>query len=347
MQQNTSLNTEQTAVKDHPLNTDPREQAREGSSAYPTRTGWQPRPHKRGPWRTVLFCVIALAVAVGIAELTGGIPISALHKTLPTRTFSLSGHGSLIVHEDSGSVHVHTGNTSQVIVQATEYAYGLSGDLNDLQVQYAQQGNTLTVTASESWSLMELSNRGITLDITVPLSIDLAIDGSSGDVNVSGIDGKINTHIDSGDLSLDNVNGPLDLHTSSGGITIINEHGPVNAHVDSGDIRIDHAVSAMDLATSSGSIILNDAQISGQDHFHTDSGDIQFSGTLDPRGTYRMDTSSGGITLNLPANSSFYLATSTGSGSVYNAFSVSTVGSTPRAPLTLSTDSGDIRVQKQ
>jgi Putative adhesin len=347
MQQNTDLNTEQTSVKGYPLNTDPREQAREGSGAYPVRTGWQPRPRKRRFWRTVLFCVIALAVAVGIAELTGGIPISSLHKTLTTRTFSLSGHGSLIVHEDSGSVHVHTGNTNQVIVRATEYAYGLSGDLNDLHVQYAQQGNTLTVTASENWSLMALSSRGIILDITVPARIDLAIYGSSGDANVSGIDGKINTNIASGNLSLDTVNGSLDLNTSSGDIMIINEHGPVNAHADSGDIRIDHAVGAMDLATSSGGIILNDAQISGQDHFHTDSGDIQFSGMLDLRGTYRMDTSSGNITLNLPANSSFHLATSTGSGSVYNAFSASAVGSTPRAPLTLSTDSGDIRVQKQ
>lgn len=347
MQQNTSLNTEQTDEKDYPLNTDPREQAQEGSSVYPARTGWQPRPHKRGTWRTVLFCVVALAVAVGIAELTGGIPISALHKTLPTRTFSLSEHGSLAVNVNSGSVHVHTSNTSQVIVRATEYAYGLRSDLNDLHIHYVQQGNTLTVAMSENQNLMELGNRGITLDITVPVHIDLAIRDSSGDANVSGIDGKITTTLDSGNLSLDNINGPLDLHTASGDMTISNEHGPVNAHVGSGDIRIDHAASAMDLATSSGNIILNGVQISGQDHFHTSSGNIQFSGTLDPHGTYRMDTSNGNITLNLPANSSFHLATSTGSGSVSNAFSASEVGNTPRAPLTLSTDHGDIRVQKQ
>ncbi len=347
MQQNTYLNTEQISRNDSPLNTDPREQAREDSGVYPARTQWQPRPRKRGPWRIVLFCVITLVVAVGIAELTGGIAFSSLHKTLPTRTFSLSGHGSLVIHEDSGSVHVHTGNTSQVIVQATEYAYGPGGNLNNLHVQYAQQGNTLTVTASESWSFLDLSNRGITLDITVPSSIDLAIQGSSGDVSVSGIDGKISTDIDSGNLSLDHVNGPLDLKTSSGGMTISNEQGPVTAHADSGDIRIDHAVGAMNLTTSSGGILLTDAQISGQDHFHTASGDIQFSGTFDPRGTYRMDTSSGGITLNLPANASFRLVASTGSGSVSNAFSASAVGSTPRALLTLSTDSGDIHVQKQ
>lgn len=347
MQQNTFSKREQTAGKDHPLNTDPREQVREGNSAYPARAGWQLRPHQRGPWRTVLLCVIALAVAAGIAGLTGGIPISALHKPLPTRTFSLSGHGSLVVHQESGSVHVHTGTTNQVIVRATAYAYGVSGDLADLHLQYAQQGNTLTVTANESRGLMELGTRGITLEITVPVGIDLAIHDSSGDVTVSGIDGKITTALDSGNLSLDHVNGPLDLHTSSGDMTIIDEHGPVNARVDSGDIRIDHAVSAMDLATSSGSITLNDVQISGQDHFHTDSGDIQFSGTLDPRGTYRMDTSSGNITLKLPANASLHLATSTGNGSVSNAFSSSEIGSTPRAPLTLSTDSGDIRVQKQ
>jgi Putative adhesin len=347
MQQNEYMNAEQTLVNERVVNTDPREQVKEyDGGTYSPHAKLQPRPRKRAPWRTVLFCVVALAVAIGIAELTGGIPISSMQKTLPARVFSLSGRGSLVVNENSGTVHVHAGDTSQIIVRATEYAYGLGNDLNDLQVQYTQQGNTLTVNANESWGIV-LGNRGINLDITVPSSIDLALHGSSGDINLTGVDGKIDVNTDSGSLSLNNVNGPLDLSTSSGDITVINESGPVSAHADSGDIRLDHASGVMNLSTSSGNITLDQAQVSGQDLWQTDSGSIQFTGTLDPHGTYQMETDSGNVTLNLPANTSFQLTTSTDSGSVSNAFTTSTVGNAPHAGITAKTDSGDIRVQKQ
>jgi hypothetical protein len=340
------IDTPQTSTNDRAVNTDPREQARAYSGTSLSHAELQPQPRKRAPWRTVLFCALALALAAGIAGLTGGIPISALHKTLPTRAFSLNGHGSLVVNENSGSVRIHASNTSQLIVRATEYAYGLGSDLNDLQVRYVQQGKTLTIIASESWGVA-FANRGIDLDITVPSSIDLAVHGNSTDVNLSGIDGQIGTTLDSGNLHLDNVNGSLDLQTSSGGITITNEHGPVRAHTDSGDIGIDHAVGTMNLSTNAGSITLNETQISGRDHFQTDSGDIQFSGTLDPQGAYRMETSNGNITLNLPAKSSFQLTTATDTGGIQNDFSASAVGSAPRASIMLKTDNGDIRVQKR
>ena len=118
------IDTPQTSTNDRAVNTDSREQARAYSGTSPSHAELQPQPRKRAPWRTVLFCALALALAAGIAGLTGGIPISALHKTLPTRAFSLNGHGSLVVNENSGSVRIHASNTSQLIVRATEYAYG-------------------------------------------------------------------------------------------------------------------------------------------------------------------------------------------------------------------------------
>ncbi|MBO0793575.1 MAG: DUF4097 family beta strand repeat protein [Ktedonobacteraceae bacterium] len=340
MQQNEYMYTEQTLVNERTMNTDPREQVREEGRV------WRSRPRKRAPWRTVLFCVLALIVAVGIAELTGGIPTRAMRQALPARTFALSGHSTLVVNGQSGTLHVHAGNTNQVTVQATRYAYGLGNDLDDLQVQYAQQGNTLTITTSESWGVV-LGSRGIDIDVTVPSSVDLNIHGSSNDVNLSGIDGQVSVNTDSGNLRLDNVSGPLDLSSSSGDIAVTNEHGPLDAHTSSGNISIDHAAGALDLSSSSGNITLNAAQVAGQGHLQTDSGNIEFSGTLDPRGTYQMAASSGNITLKLPADASFQLATSADSGDVHNDFSASAVGSGPHANIALKTSSGDIRVQKQ
>jgi hypothetical protein len=58
-------------------------------------------------------------------------------------------------------------------------------------------------------------------------------------------------------------------------------------------------------------------------------------------------SNAGNITLNLPANSSFQLTTAMDTGGIHNDFSGSTVGSDPRAIITLKTDNGDIRVQKR
>ena len=85
----------------------------------------------------------------------------------------------------------------------------------------------------------------------------------------------------------------------------------------------------------------------GQSHLQDDSGKIQFAGVFDPRATCLLETSSGSITLALPANAAFQLAASTDSGEISNDFSTFTAGSLPRASITAKTDSGDIQVRKQ
>ncbi len=335
-----------SSVNEHVVNNDPREQVRGTGYEYPAHAKLQMEPRRRAPWRIVIVCVIALFIAAGIVMLTGGISIGAASQSLPTRAFRLSGDGSLMVDEGSGSVHVHTGNTNQIIVTGTKHAPWGVGNLNDLQVQYVQQGNTLKITTSESDGIFLFNNRWVDLDITVPASMDLTVQGGSTDVNVSGVDGRIETHISSGDVTLDNVSGSLDLNNSSGDITVKNESGPLDAHTSSGDIKVDHAAKTMDLSTDSGDITVDHAELSGQDSFQTVSGDIDFTGTLDPGGTYQMKTTSGDITLTLPTNSSFQLNASTNNGDIHNAFPTSTVGIAPTFSVILKTTSGDITVQK-
>jgi hypothetical protein len=346
MQQNEYRAREQAALNEHRSNNDPRERVQEPGHEYPLYAKLQPGLSKRRPWYTALFCVIALSIAVGIVLLTGGISIGSESQTVPARAFSLSGHGSLVVNEDSGSVHVHAGNTNQIIVQATKHVQWGTGSLNNLQVQYVQQGNTLTVTTSENSSLL-FSDLWIDLDITVPVNIDLTIQGNSTDASLAGINGRIDSQIGSGDLTLDHVKGSFDLNTNSGDISVTNESGSLDAHTSSGDIQVDQAATTMNLFTSSGDISVTNAQLAGQDHFQTSSGNIEFSGTLDPHGTYQMEAVSGDITLTLPTNTSFQLNASTNVGNVSNAFSASsTTDNFPHSSVTLKTVTGNITVNK-
>ena len=340
MQQNIYEQSGQTTIHERSVNTDPREAAAQGHSTYP---GWRPR--RRAPWRLLTISVIALVLAWTIFSLTGGLSLTSVQKTLPTRTFALSGQGSLVVDEINGSVHIHPGDTNQVIVRGSEHAYGLASSLANLQVQYAQSGNTVTVSTSANWALV--GDNGLTLDITVPANTGITLHSSSADTTIDGITGFINASASSGNLDLSNTNGPLNLSTSSGDISVNNEHGSVSAHTNSGNISANGLSGSADLSTSSGDITLERAQVSGRDHLQTSSGDIRFSGTLDPRGSYQMSTSSGDITLSLPADSSFQLSVSSNSGELHNDFATTQPGRAPYAHIELQTSSGDMFVHKQ
>lgn len=358
------------------INTDPRE----ADVAYPEHAKIQPQPRKRSLWLVVVLCAIALGLVAGIFGLTGGFAFTALQKNLPTRTFSINGHGSLVINDDSGNFHIHRGTGSQIVVQGSENVYGFGTNLNNIQVEYAQNGNTVTLSVNEGWSI--LGKRSVNFDITIPTNLDVTIHGDSTDASIENVVGQVNVNTSSGDLHLNNINGALNLNTDSGSITLTGEQGTVSAHSSSGDLRLSNvngslnlgddsgdvtitneqgSVSAqtssgdihinqlsgpVNLSTDSGDITLDQAQLSGQDHLQTSSGDIRFNGTLDARGTYQMETDSGDITLKLPASSSFRLTTSTDSGSVHSDFSTPTTGIAPYAALILKTDSGDILVQK-
>jgi len=340
MQQNRYEQAGQTTIHERIINTDPREAAAQGRPIY---RGGQPR--RRAPWRLLLIFVTALVLAWTIFSLTGGLSLTSVQKTLPTRTFALSGQGSLVVDESNGSVHIHPGATNQVIVRASEHVYGLASSIATLQVQYAQSGNTVTVSTSQSWALV--GENGLTLDITVPASIGITIHSNSADATIDGITGSIDASASSGNLDLNNTNGPLTLSTSSGDISLNNEHGSVSAHTTSGNIGARGLDGSVDLSTSSGDITVERAQLSGQGHLQTSSGDIRFSGALDPRGSYQLSTSSGDITLSLPASSSFQLSVSSNSGELHNDFTATQSGRAPYARIELQTSSGDMFVRKQ
>lgn len=341
MEQNDFVNTEQAHVNERAVNNDPREL----KGAYTNQSGLQPLRRKRSPWTTPIICVVALLVAALIFALTGGFQYGSFQKVLPTRAFSLSGRGTLVVNEGSGSLHVHTGNTSQVIVQGNEYARGFGGNLDDLHIQYAQDGNTITVSTDENWSF--IGDSGVNFDITVPASIDVTIQSSSADVTVDNVNGRVKASTSSGNVHVDNIDGPLELSSSSGDVTLAKTQGSVSVHTSSGNVSAEQLIGSVDLSSSSGDLTLAQAQVSGQNHLHTSSGNIQFSGTLDPRGNFQVDSSSGSITLVLPANSSFQLTISTSSGEIDNAFAGTTVGNAPHTTIGLETSSGDIQLQKR
>lgn len=137
---------------------------------------------------------------------------------------------------------------------------------------------------------------------------------------------------------------------------------------DNGQGSVDFDVSVpqgadLQLTTNSGDISINGVTLSGTSTITTDSGNINFNGTIGTSGTAQFTTSSGTIDFTVPADSAFYLNASTNSGSMTNDFpsvkvqtnnqggtqatgNVGTVSQGQRATVTLNTDSGDVHLHQ-
>jgi hypothetical protein len=335
-------NIASTATNEYAAYSQSREPAMHES---PPSSDWRPQPRRTRQWYLPVICALALLGAGGMFLLTAGPTLTSSQRQLPAHTFSLNGHGTLVVHESSGSLHIHPGSGDQIIVHGSVHTNSFIGKTYSPHVQYMQQGNSVTVTADENWVLAGSSD--VSLDIAVPASCDIRLQTSSANAVIETIAGSITADTSSGNLDLHSTSGALTLNTSSGDISLTDEQGPLSAHSTSGNISAIGLHGPVDLSTTSGNITLEQAQISGPDHLRSSSGDISFRGTLDPQGSYRMETSSGNIVLQLPTTSAFQLSASSSSGELHNEFAAVLVGNSPRASIQLHTSSGNISVRTQ
>jgi hypothetical protein len=306
------------------MNNDPREynyhQSYTPQGAYPRE-----QPRRGGTVRNIALAVIFLAL-VGTGVTFWGLVTSRQSAILPEHTFHVAGHTRLIVNNTAGKIHIHPGQTDSIVVQGTKYARGLGASLNDVNVDYEQQGDTVSITTDQNWNFM--SEEGVDMDITVPSTTDLQIEEVSANAEIEQISGNIEVQTESGDIKASNLSGTLKLSSTSG------------------DIHLDNASSPMTLSTTSGNIDAHNVQLQGQSSLTSTSGNINFEGSLDPRGSYHMKALSGDIHLTLPANAAFKLDASTTSGDVHNEFGNTTVGNAPQPALTLHTTSGGIEIRK-
>jgi DUF4097 and DUF4098 domain-containing protein YvlB len=286
-------------------------------------------------WQLILLLFVAFLVGAGlggslfsgfIGFLLGVVVLAAVFlmvakvgfgKAMPImpHSFLVTGVPTLVVRNPAGAINIHRGSTNEVQVQGIKHVTTIFGNRQDLSVEFAQEGNTIRVSAegfgnSPNISLTSLGH--VDLDITVPEFCDVQVDGSAGTIQVTGVRGKAN------------------LKTSAGTITII-----------------DSALEDARLSTNAGTLHFERTELRGQANIETNAGTIYFEGSVEPGGDYRLHTNAGTIHASLPASSSFILNTHTDMGTVQNDFGSNVVGSEPQARLDLRTNLGTIHVERR
>lgn len=246
---------------------------------------------------------LLLCLSIGLAH--ADTPIHLSHAATATAHIDIS--------NVAGSVHVTAWDRPMVQVEgrlgdgAKPLAItGSDGDLT-IKVQAADGGGWFNWGSSSHMgdTLLDLHvPRGASLNVHL-VSAPLIVDGLAG--------GKISVNTVSGRVRINASAPTLDIDSVSGNIELAGHADAANLQTVSGDILAPVLGAQAKLQTISGHI-----QASGGPWqaftLSTVSGDVQVSGGVLPSGQLAIDSMSGNVQLQLPANTSAALHASSFSG---------------------------------
>jgi hypothetical protein len=292
-----------------------------------------------------------------------------VHNYVPTS--SADSEPIIVISNDVGSVHVHIGGRRDSVIVIATY-HDDKGNFNGMSVPSNEGGpNNNTITIKANSDTRDSQSRSIDLDITVPFGSStqltegsgvVQIEGTSADttqanaqvtinsgsVEISGVEGSIGVQSQSAPVVLRDLGGSISATTVNGSISAIKLSGLMTFYSSTGSIVANGVQWGGSISTGgSGSITLSNATINQQTLLKTDTGDINFQGTIGSGANVQFESGSGAITIAMPSSAAFHLNFSSISGTLKNDFGSNNVGSGQPATLQITTSSGPTYIKKQ
>ena len=244
------------------------------------------------PWRLVSLAFLVVA-----------IPLQAQHRnkkshgdygndsefTLDT-TVAFSRSGAVDVQSFSGDVTVTAWDRDEVKIHAKSR--------NEIHFDSSPSHVSLTENPGDhDDDDRNDMGRNYGFEISVPKSARLVLRSISGDLKVQDV-ADIEAHSVSGDLFVTNVANHAALETVSGDLTVTNAAAGLRASSVSGDINARKVTGEVSAQTVSGDLVLEDVTSSFV-RSETVSGEVHFTGPVDPKGRYEFHSHSGDVDLDL------------------------------------------------
>jgi DUF4097 and DUF4098 domain-containing protein YvlB len=176
----------------------------------------------------------------------------------------------------------------------------------------------------------------------------LVLEAVSGDVWSRGSQGEVEATSVSGDVDVADAVRVVSAESVSGSVHAGQVNGNLRAETVSGDLRVETVTGNVEATSVSGSLRLVGIQ-SKDVRTETVSGDIIYSGSIDPGGKYSFESHSGTIRLNIPRGAGAAFSVETFSGDVSTDFPVTTRGSVRgrEGRMEFTTGDGRARVTAQ
>ncbi|HEY0756015.1 MAG TPA: DUF4097 family beta strand repeat-containing protein [Ktedonobacteraceae bacterium] len=291
----------------------------------------------------ILLIVLLLAVALSVALLHKDGQDTVNATGTGPQSFAVGSKALLVVKEQSGNISVYPSHNNLITVTPRKSGTTLAPDDHSVRILLNRttnaQGQDQLNVSTDPW----FSNTDFYITIPDTTLVQIAVNAGSIDVHTGH---GLNASTSSGSIALEDIQGPTSIHTDSGDITASTINGDLTVSDSSGSLRLHGINGQVNAKTWSGDVIVQNSTLKGHSLLQTQNGSVRFDGSIDPAGSYTMQTTSGDVDLTLPNNAAFLLTASTGSGNVQNAFGVDTVGATPRAQLILHTQNGSIAIAK-
>ncbi len=257
------------------------------------------------PGKTTLHTARALSLS---AALVAASVVMAEEKV--DKTLAVDPLGKVRIHNPRGDIEVEGWDRDEVRVQ---------GDLDDLA-----QNLVFRVEGGVTFIRVELPRKnanwgdGSELDIRVPQTATVLVDGLSSDVDVRGVQGEIAIRTVSGDVDVDGIESRTRIKTVSGDVDVSNGAGALGVTTTSGNVDINVSASKVVVDSITGDVELELERI---DRLIATSktGALRLSGELNAGGQLVANTAGADINLELrePVNARIR-AVAMGNGSIDN-----------------------------
>ena len=206
-------------------------------------------------------------------------------------TVALGRNGTVDLQSFSGDVTVMSWDRDEVKIHARSKG--------DVRVDFSPSRVSLVESprGRGDYTDDDDENKDQRFDITVPKGARLLVRTISGDVRLRDV-ADVEAHSVSGDVDAANVATHAVLETVSGDLTALKVSGGLRANTVSGDLHAKQVTGEVTTQSVSGDIVLADvtsAYVRGE----TVSGELQFSGPVDPKGRYEFRSHSGDVDLDL------------------------------------------------
>ncbi len=260
------------------------------------------------PSHLVVAAALLLALPIGVKGQQYRV------RTQIDTTVRLERGGAVDLSLISGRIRVTGWDRQDVRISASIDRGTLRFDANSSRV-------SLSVEESDHSNRRRHSVGDARYDVSVPRGVRLILEAVSGDVTATGSRGEIEATSVSGDVDVSDGVGDASVESVSGSAHAARINGNLRAESVSGDVRVETVTGNVEATSVSGDIRLVDIK-SKDVRTETVSGDVAYSGSIDPGGKYSFETHSGTVRLNIPRGAGAHFSVETFSGDISSDFPV-------------------------
>ena len=232
-------------------------------------------------------------------------------------TVTLDRGGAVDLSLISGKIHVNGWDRQEVKVLASIDGGLLRFDANSSRV-------SLSVEDSDNEGRRGRRHNNVgdaRYEVSVPRGSRLILEAVSGDIAAKGSQGEIEATSVSGDVDVADGVRAVSAEAVSGSVHAAQVNGNLRVETVSGDLRAGNVSGNVVASTVSGNIRLVGIQ-SKDVRTESVSGDITYTGTIEPSGRYGFESHSGTLRLNIPRGTGAQFSVETFSGDLSTDFPI-------------------------